>query len=141
MKKIAALISILFMLSGCDNAHNISSSSTSQSDEVKNQSEHSGNNISGAPVKVSIEVMDVNDNNHYFNVLKIQSLENDLIVTNIELNRGNCQPNPFFNAPLPHSLKYGQTDAVILYPPDSNLCDLLETKITTNKGESTFKFD
>lgn len=66
------------------------------------------------------------------------SLQDEITITKVELNRGNCKPPQ--TDELPKKLKFGQTLSLI---PSwaGNPCNLMEVRAFTSKGEFTYKFD
>ena len=57
------------------------------------------------------------------NTINIQSKEDYLIVTDIELNRGNCKVSPIGQPPF--ELKFGVVKTIMTYAS----CDLIELKL------------
>jgi hypothetical protein len=97
------------------------------------------------PIKVSIGTKYESGWHQRVRYLYIQSIANNLIIENIELNRGNCQNvqtvpaySPKF--PIP-PLNYGSQLQVILMMGSATFCNLLETKIQTNQGTFNFTFE
>jgi hypothetical protein len=70
--------------------------------------------------------------------LDITSLQDEIIITKIELNRGNCKPPQ--TDELPKKLKFGQTLSLVPSWAGSP-CNLMEVKAFTSKGDFTYKFD
>jgi hypothetical protein len=71
----------------------------------------------------------------------IQSLDGDVVINKIIVNRGNCRVNFLtteqgFAVRLPRGLKFGESLKV-----DVDRCDLLETSVETNRGNLSFTFN
>jgi hypothetical protein len=67
--------------------------------------------------------------------LELTSLADEITVTDLTINRGNCKFNP--HEPLPHTLVYGASFKV-----DSPSCqNVLEVSIDTDQGSYDFTFD
>jgi hypothetical protein len=70
--------------------------------------------------------------------LDITSLQDEIVITKVELNRGSCKPPQ--TDELPKKLKYGQT--LSLTPSwAGSPCNLIEVNISTSKGEFIHKVD
>jgi hypothetical protein len=71
-------------------------------------------------------------------VLYIQSTENNVVIINVMLNRGNCRVSMLNYSVFPVRLAYGETIKVML----ENACpNLLEAAITTNLDTFTLKWN
>jgi len=70
--------------------------------------------------------------------LDITSLQDEIVVTKVELNRGSCAPPQ--TDELPKKLKFGET---LSLKPNwaGSPCNLIEVKISTSKGEFIHKVD
>lgn len=87
----------------------------------------SGNSEEIAPPKVTIEKRG--------NFLYVQSEEDELTVTKMVVNRGNCEINPHNGVPF--TIKYGQVKNIQLF----TLCKVLEVEITANGFNGVMKFN
>lgn len=66
----------------------------------------------------------------------IANTADDITVTNVIFNRGNCGRKASYGDRWPAKLKFGETVNVFGTTP----CDLIEVKVSTNKGDWTFKW-
>ncbi len=92
---------------------------------------------SSSPAPVDVRVAEASDNAY---IVELQSKEDGLEVTELEVNRGQCQPRYARNRgqrPPPYTLNYlesRQTDWVCRGNP------VREVKIVTNKGTSVVSY-
>jgi hypothetical protein len=108
---------------------------------IQNQPQYSIN-AANSPIKARVGSVYESGWSETVKYLYIQSKTNDLIIGDIELNRGNCRNVsviPAYSPQFPFTLQFGDTARVILNMGGSVLCDLLEARIKTNKG--IFVFD
>lgn len=87
-----------------------------------------------SPMKVQQGSEYVSGWNRVVKYVYIQSTENNLVITRVVLNRGNCQ-TMLSGYSVPVSLKYGDTLKAIV-----DHCNVLEVDVQTNKGNFTYKF-
>lgn len=93
----------------------------------------------GEAIKVSTGREWVKGWGRYVKYLNIQSASNDLTLSKVVMNRGNCQFRYATTARggvnLPARVQFGDTVKV-----DIDHCDLIEAEITTNFGTATYSF-
>ena len=68
--------------------------------------------------------------------IKIISLVDEIEITHMEVNRGNCKSFISSISALPTTLGYGGTVSVHYSPP----CNVLQVDITTSQGDWAFSF-
>ena len=108
---------------------------------IQNQPQYSVN-AANSPIRARVGSVYESGWNQRVKYLYLQSKANDLLIEDIELNRGNCQNVkilPAYFPQFPFTIQFGDTARVILDMGGSVFCDLLEAKIRTNKG--VFVFD
>lgn len=75
----------------------------------------------------------------HVNYLNIQSAVDEITISKVVMNRGNCQfryaTTVYGGVNLPARFKFGDTVKV-----DIDHCDLIEAEITTNLGTATYSF-
>ncbi|MFV5613214.1 hypothetical protein VXQ97_00605 [Acinetobacter baumannii] len=102
-----------------------------RSNHSQNQNETASNVPETSPVKVVVEE---NPYHSFMSIIKVQSLVDDVSVSNVTVNRGNC---PLYQKiTTPRRLGFGQTMSV-----DTNNCGrakIIEIVVSTDQGDWKF---
>ncbi|HFX6391197.1 hypothetical protein RKQ54_15435 [Acinetobacter baumannii] len=102
-----------------------------RSNHSQNQNETTSNIPETSPVKVVVEE---NPHHSFMSIIKVQSLVDDVSVSNVTVNRGNC---PLYQKiTTPRRLGFGQTMSV-----DTNNCGrakIIEIVVSTDQGDWKF---
>lgn len=129
---------------GCDNQQlswnkktkDIESTLNDECFNILERSNHSQNQIASnvpetSPVKVVVEE---NPHHTFMSIIKVQSLVDDVSVSNVTVNRGNC--SLYQKITTPRRLGFGQTMSV-----DTNNCGrnkIIEIVVSTDQGDWKF---
>ncbi|WP_368914247.1 hypothetical protein [Providencia sp. 1701011] len=79
-----------------------------------------------------------------YRTINLTSLSDDLIIKNVKVNRGNCNPH-LANPNKPYKLTYGKSASYNYYlfngySKTSHTCDVVEVQVDTNNGVLNYKF-
>lgn len=88
------------------------------------------------PFKVTYEYLDPGGNGILaYQRVYVTSLDDSITVKQVVINRGNCSINRYLPQ-VPVRLGYSQS----VYAVTSPVCDILEVKVMTNKGDVVYNF-
>jgi hypothetical protein len=137
--KIIICVFVLFSVNACDKNPNITSPQKNSHDQVTVTPQQQSN-IQSEPktqaVTLKAEIYDRWSStwSQYVHTLKIQAIQDEIKITKLIVNKGNC--NFFDVRGFPVSLKFGE---FVEYMVDG--CAVLEVTIETETGSQTFNWN
>lgn len=126
-------ISLIFFVTACD--HSVSKYDSKNSSQVEPLK-------TIAPPKLKADIYSKNMGGGYHTVLKIQSLEDVIDITELVINRGNCRYSGTSHG-IPVRLNYlGWNEFTGFYNNDMNgsPCNIVDIELLTNKGSISFSW-